>query len=129
MNEKQKIIKKSLRLIKQENLFFLSDLKVALKISQKLFDELELGACEEILNGLDMQKMSLKKILREKWLESSCATLQIALYRLVATPQERRYLSSSYQALEKEEAKTANLSDFAMNLKKFQLVSEGENDV
>lgn len=49
-----------------------------------------------IKEALNKNKISLKANMRKKWYDSDNATLQVGLYKLIATPEERKALSQTY---------------------------------
>lgn len=51
---------------------------------------------EELRKILDGNKIAIKTSLRAKWYNSDNATLQMALYRLAASPEEHRALNQHY---------------------------------
>lgn len=45
---------------------------------------------------MEENKIDLKVSMRNKWYRSTNATLQIALYRMLANPEEHRLLNQKY---------------------------------
>lgn len=45
---------------------------------------------------IESNKVSLKRRLRSKWEKSDNSTLQMALYKLTANPEERKALATNY---------------------------------
>jgi len=54
---------------------------------------------KKIVEILERNRVELKNQQRKKWFDSDNATLQIAHYKLIATPEERKRLTLSYQEI------------------------------
>ena len=100
MNDKQKeIFEQSKDLIVKHKLLFVKDIVDFLPITRKTFYNYFPDGSEElaeISKLLDINKVSIKANLRGKWYNSDNATLQLALYRLVADSEEHRMLNQHY---------------------------------
>ena len=82
-----------------ESIFFVGDMCTEVGISRATFYNLFPAGTKN--NKLIMQKISknrflTRKGLQKKWFDSNNATLQLALYKLIATDEERKRLSSTY---------------------------------
>ena len=93
--EKEKILQKSIKVAKDKGLFFASDVCVFLPITEKTFYDWEFHKCEKLKETLSENKVNVKVKLRKNWESSTSATLQIALYKLVATEEERKILADN----------------------------------
>ena len=86
--------------IKENNLFWIDDVIAFLPCSKSTFYELfksdsdELDDLKELLYA---NRINLKVKLRKKWEDSENATLQMGLMKLIATQDERKKLSQTYQ--------------------------------
>jgi len=83
-----------LKVIKENKIYVIKDIfafYTGIKSSQ--FYNLKLEKSESILKALDDNKVKTKYSLKQKWLESNNAILQLALYKLICTDDERRALS------------------------------------
>ena len=60
-----------------------------------VFFELGLNESVKIKDAIDINRVKLKRDLRLKWFESTNATLNAALYKLVCTDDEKRSLYAS----------------------------------
>lgn len=89
--------KKALKVIKEHNLIFIEDVVAYLPCSKPTFYAHSLNESDELKELLEQNKIRTKTELREKWYESSNATLQMALYKLLATQQEHRKLAMEYR--------------------------------
>ena len=86
-------------IIKEEKIYFISDLAALLGIVPSTY-YLHFPDKSERSNHLKdlmlANKVLLKYRLRNKWEDSEQINLQIALYKLVGTDEERKRLSQSY---------------------------------
>lgn len=90
-----KIVKDCLELINSYKLLFISDLIVLLPFSKTTFYSYGLDKSDEIRDAIENNKSVTKQELRDKWFNSSTPALQIALYKMLATPEERRSMSNT----------------------------------
>ena len=97
--EIQNIFEQSKHLIRRHKLLFIKDIVDFLPINRQTFyNYFPAGSKEhdEITKLIDENKVSIKVNLRNKWYQSDNATLQLALYRLVADSEEHRMLNQHY---------------------------------
>ena len=87
-HKKEDMIKLSLDAIEDNNLVFVTEIFAFVPFSQATFYNHKLEGLESIKKALDDNRVKTKSQMRKKWLESTNATLQIALYKLLATPEE-----------------------------------------
>ena len=109
-DEKRKeLIEKCLELIENHKITFIDELVAYLPISRSTFYNYGLDKIDTIKEALDKNKVLIKRILRSHWMKAGAsATAQIALYKLLATPEERRILNNdvsefNYDSDEKED--------------------------
>lgn len=86
----------AIQAIKDNNLVFIDEVPAYLPCSLKTFYNNKLHEVQELKEALEINKISLKNELREKWRKSDNPTLQMALYKLLATETERRQLAMEY---------------------------------
>ena len=55
---------------------------------------------QELFNLIEKNKIITKATMRGKWYKSTAPALQIGLYKLIATPEERRALNSHTHEIE-----------------------------
>lgn len=97
--DKNKIFEQAKAQIKENNLFFIEDIVAFLPISKPTFyeyfpvDSNELNILKELL---EQNKIKTKSSIRVKLFKSSKAAELLALYRLIATPEEHKLLNQSY---------------------------------
>ncbi len=126
MAEKKKLpIKKSqykkmenqcLQLISDYKILFITDLIALLPFSKTTFYVYGLDKSEAVKESIESNRTMIKQKLRAKWYESTTPTLQIALYKILATSEERKAMSSS-----SKEAKTDGM--LPMDIQKAYLES------
>ena len=88
--------KKSLEAIEDNDLLFIDEIIAYLPCSKATFYNHKLEQLEELKGLLQANREKMKVELRNKWYESSNATLQIALYKLICDPEDRRKISLNY---------------------------------
>lgn len=121
--DKKEIFEKSKQAIEKNKLFFIEDIVSFLPCSKPTFydffppDSNELNELKELL---EKNRVELKVSMRSKWYKSNAPALQMALMKLIATPEELKKLSMQYQESEnnvnvKNTLDTSALSDSALN--------------
>jgi hypothetical protein len=97
--DKTKIYEQAIEQIKKNNLFFIEDIVAFLPCSKPTFyeffppDSNELNTLKDLL---DDNKVRTKSSIRAKLWKSNKASELLALYRLIATPEEHQKLNQSY---------------------------------
>ena len=97
--DKKKIYEQAAEAIKKNNLFFVEDIVAFLPCSKPTFyeffppDSNELNTLKDLL---DDNKIKTKSSIRSKLWKSNKAAELLALYRLIATPEEHKKLNQSY---------------------------------
>ena len=97
--DKQKIFDQAKEMIVKHKLFFIEDIVAFLPISKPTFyeyfpvDSNEVNELKELLN---LNRVELKVSMRSKWYKSNAPALQMALMKLIATPEELRKLSMQF---------------------------------
>jgi hypothetical protein len=97
--DKKKIYQQAEEAIKKNNLFFIEDIVAFLPCSKPTFydffplDSNELNTLKDLL---DDNKVKTKSSIRAKLWKSNKASELLALYRLIATPEEHRLLNQTY---------------------------------
>lgn len=79
--------------IKEFNILFLPDVIAYLEISRADFYDFGIDKAPEVLDAIEIQRSLAKLSLTNKWLKSDSPTLNIALYKLISTPEERLAIS------------------------------------
>ena len=101
---KKELEDKAIDIIINKNLVFIQEVVSFLPCSSATFYNLELEKLETIREALENNRIAKKAKLRNKWEDSSNPALNLALYRLLSTPEEHKKLNPSTQ----EEEQTHN---------------------
>ena len=109
-------------LIEKRNITFVDELFIFSDVQPSIFFDYELNKSQKIKDQIEINRSKLKKELREKWLESTNATLNVALYKLVCSEEERKSLSSSSST---KNAQTNDICTQEEYLKSLKEMSEG----
>jgi len=97
--DKQKIFEQAKEMIVKHKLFFIEDIVAFLPISKPTFYEffpVESDEVNELKGLLETNRVELKVSMRSKWYKSNAPALQMALMKLIATPEELRKLSMNH---------------------------------
>ena len=101
--DKQKIFEQAKEMIVKHKLFFFEDIIAFLPISSSTFYAWEMEKSEELKELLNLNRTELKVSMRSKWYKSNAPALQMALMKLIASPEELRKLSMNHQVTEEVE--------------------------
>jgi hypothetical protein len=110
----EELIEKSLKAIEQYGVHFIEDVIVHLPCSRATFYNHGLDKLDAIKDAIDVNKIKLKTNLRKKWYESDNATTQIALYKLIANPNELKALTN--QTISGDADNPINISDISIRI-------------
>ena len=97
--DKQKIFQQAKEMIVKHKLFFIEDIVAFLPISKPTFYEyfdINSNEFNELKELLETNRVSLKVSMRSKWYTSNAPALQMALMKLIATPEELKKLSMQF---------------------------------
>jgi hypothetical protein len=112
--DKIKIFEQAKEMIVKHKLFFVEDIVSFLPCAKPTFYEFfppDSNELNEIKDLLDSNRVAIKVSLRSKWHKSDNATLQVSLYKLICTEDERKKLSMTHNKTEHSgEIKTTDLS-------------------
>lgn len=95
----QKLFEQAKEAVKSHNLFFIEDIVAFIPCSRSTFYERfpdgsdELDALKELL---EQNRIKTKSSIRHKLYKSEKAAELLALYRLIATPEEHKRLNQQY---------------------------------
>ena len=98
-NDKKKILEQAKEMIVKNKLFFIEDIVAYIPISKPTFyDYYPVGSDEfnELKGLLETNRTTLKVSMRSKWYTSNAPALQMALMKLIATPEELKKLSMTF---------------------------------
>ena len=96
---RDKIYQQAEEAIKKNNLFFVEDIVAFLPCSKQTFYDffpLNSDELDTLKDLLDDNKVKTKSSIRAKLWKSNKASELLALYRLIATPEEHQKLNQSY---------------------------------
>ena len=97
--DRKEIFELAKAVVVEHNLYFVDDVIAYLPCSKSTFyDSFPDGSEEldDIKRLLNINRVKIKVDLRKKWNESDNATLQMGLYKLIATDDERKKLSMTH---------------------------------
>ena len=93
---KDKIFNQAKEVIVKNKLFFVEDIVAFLPCRKQTFYDLfpvDSDEMDELKGLLETNRTELKVSMRSKWYKSNAPALQMALMKLIATPEELRKLS------------------------------------
>ena len=97
--DKAKIYEQAKELTVKHKLFFIEDIVAMLPCSKPTFYEmfpLESNELNELKDLIDTNRISIKVGLRKKWNDSDAPALQLSLYKLICSNEERKNLSMTH---------------------------------
>jgi hypothetical protein len=97
--DRNKIFEQAKEVIVKHKLFFIEDIVAFLPISKPTFYEyfdINSNEFNELKELLETNRVSLKVSMRSKWYTSNAPALQMALMKLIATPEELKKLSMQF---------------------------------
>jgi hypothetical protein len=104
--DRKKIFEQAKEMIVKHKLFFIEDIVAFLPIHKATFYEFfppQSEKSDELKELLNQNRTELKVSMRSKWYKSNAPALQMALMKLIATPEELRKLSMQHTAIEEVE--------------------------
>jgi hypothetical protein len=97
--DKKKIFEQAKEVTVKNKLFFIEDIVAFLPCSKNYFYDHfppDSNEYDELKALLDTNRTTLKVSMRSKWYTSNAPALQMALMKLIATPEELRKLSMQF---------------------------------
>lgn len=104
--DRQKIFEQAKEVTVKHKLFFIEDIIAFLPIGKTTFYDyfpVDSNETNELKELLETNRVSLKVSMRSKWYTSNAPALQMALMKLIASPEELRKLSMNHQVQEEFE--------------------------
>lgn len=95
----QDLFEKAQEAIKKHKLFFIDDIIAFLPCSKPTFYEhfpADSNQLNELKEMLEQNRIELKVSMRSKWYKSNAPALQMALMKLIASPEELKKLSMQF---------------------------------
>ncbi|MEY3499634.1 MAG: Cellulophaga phage phi10:1 [Bacteroidota bacterium] len=97
--DRVKIFEQAKEMIVKHKLFFIEDIVSFLPCAKPTFYEFfppESNELNELKELLEQNRVTLKVSMRSKWYTSNAPALQMALMKLIASPEELKKLSMQY---------------------------------
>ena len=104
--DRVKIFEQAKEMIVKHKLFFVEDIVAFLPCQKSTFYDLfpvDSNEMNELKELLEVNRTTLKVSMRSKWYTSNAPALQMALMKLIATPEELRKLSMNHTVQEEAE--------------------------
>ena len=102
----EELFNKGMEAIEKHKLFFIEDIISFLPCRKSTFYEHfsnETDYYKRMFEALEKNRTTLKVSMRSKWYTSNAPALQMALMKLIASPEELRKLSMNHQVTEEVE--------------------------
>jgi hypothetical protein len=112
--DKKKIFEQAKEVIVKHKLFFVDDIVAFLPISKQTFYDffpVESDKLDELKGLLEQNRTTLKVSMRSKWYKSNAPALQMALMKLIATPEELKKLSMQFVESENKNTNIISLGN------------------
>jgi hypothetical protein len=84
----QNMVSQCFEVIKEKKLIWIEEIFAFVPFCKATFYNKKLDELDSIKKALEDNRIEMKAVMRVKWLVSDNPTLQLALYRLIATPEE-----------------------------------------
>jgi hypothetical protein len=113
--DKNKIFEQAKEVTVKHKLFFIEDIVAFLPCSKNYFYDHfppDSNEYDELKGLLETNRTTLKVSMRSKWYTSNAPALQMALMKLIATPEELKKLSMSF--VESENTNTIKPIEFTI---------------
>lgn len=104
----------AIKIITENKVIFIEDLCILLGISKTAFYDyfkLKSDDYNELKALIDKNKVEIKSSMRNKWYKSTAPALQLALYKLICSEDERKMLQMSYTENKTEVNGEFNIKD------------------
>ena len=104
--DRKKIFNKAKEQIVSKRLIFVEEVVAFIGISKPTFYDffpVDSNEFNELKELIETNKVSLKTSMRSKWYKSNAPALQMALMKLISTPEELRKLSMNHTVQEEVE--------------------------
>jgi hypothetical protein len=111
--DKQKIFDQAKEMIVKHKLFFVEDIVAFLPCNKTTFYDffpVDSNELNELKGLLETNRVELKVSMRSKWYKSNAPALQMALMKLISTPEELKKLSMSHTDVTSNSEKIESIS-------------------
>lgn len=112
--DRLKIFEQAKEVIVKHKLFFVEDIVAFIPCSKQTFYEffpVQSDELDSLKMLLETNRTTLKVSMRSKWYTSNAPALQMALMKLIATPEELKKLSMTF--VESENKNTNTITDYS----------------
>jgi hypothetical protein len=112
--EKRKIFEQAKEVTVKNKLFFIEDIVAFLPCSKNYFYDHfppDSNEYDELKGLLETNRTELKVSMRSKWYKSNAPALQMALMKLIATPEELKKLSMQFVESENKNTNIISLGN------------------
>ena len=113
----KKLEKQCVEIIIENSIVFVDEIFIFTEISPSMFYQAQLDKSAAIKDAIDINRAKLKRDLRRKWFDSTNATLNAALYKLVCSDEERRSLSAAGSVKQQSANDICTQEEFLKSLK------------
>ena len=113
----KRLEKHCLEIVIRQNIVFLDEIFIYAEVLPSVFFEMKLDESVQLKDAIDINRAKLKRDLRIKWFDSTNATLNAALYKLVCTEEEKRALSSSAASKNQQNNDVCTQEEYLKSLK------------
>lgn len=125
--EREKAVKTVLDIINEYSVTTVKGICSYLPFSRATFYNYGFDTLDVIKQAVEDKKVELKEALRTKWFISENATLQIALYKLLADETELKALNNTMTVDAKKSLPVEQLTDEQLDMLYEQFAERGEN--
>lgn len=116
-NSYKKMEKECLDLVIENNMIFMDEIFIYSEVVPSVFYAAKLNESVAIKDAIEINRAKLKRDMRIKWADSTNATLNAALYKLICTEDERRALSSSASSRNQQSSDVCTQEEYLKSLK------------
>lgn len=113
----KRLEKLCLESIQENNIIFADELFSFTEISPQEFRKYKLDESIVIKDAIEINRAKLKRELRFKWFESTNATMNVALYKLICTAEERKSFGASSSGKADSDDRTCTQEDYLKSLR------------
>jgi len=114
--DRNKVFEQAKEVIVKHKLFFVDDIVAFLPCSKPTFYDffaVDSNELNELKGLLEENRVTLKVSMRSKWYTSNTPALQMALMKLIATPEELKKLSMQYIESENTNKNENTITDYS----------------
>jgi hypothetical protein len=118
--KKEELKDLALKVIEKYKLVFITDVEANMPCSRVTLWNHGLTDDEDIQEALTKNKVNMKLAMRQKWFKSNNASLQISLYKLMGTSEERDVLNAQKIDVTTDDITKLSADDRAKRIKELR---------